>query len=672
MNPKDIVANLCSSRKLDRDNAVSDLDKLLLTCSPQERVALETELLKLLNNSHNSWETKQGCLAGAKSLIPFVDHDNDKESEFLLQMKVIAEKLLTDTEIRVRTEAGAVLGVLCQKLGPEVYKDVRDYVIELIQSNLERQIRDDEASYLEQKETEKLMEKLTQRRNSSEIVQKFHETAGWKNLETSMLCLQSMVQGCGSNFQIFIDHELLSLIFQTLVHPNRFVRETGFYLCSSLVRCGGTDLDMEERDMAGDINPVFSFGRKFSEHLSNGLADSWSQVRLAASHASRNFIITLPETAREHFYPELLPRICLNRYYIAEGVRIYSQETWRQVTGERGKELVQKYIEAFVNYYQEATLSDNHAVREAACSCIAELATKVDSKFVKPYVCSLLSTLHTCFKDDSWAVRDAACLACGNFIVTYPMESQSAMESLYPLFFNNLGDSIPSVRQGAASALTNVVKAYSSPALCIILETINKFLKEISTQPKEAVEEFRDSCHYNSVKRRRDSDPQMLSDNQFYGSIAQKLGRRCSTSNPSFHRDSQPWERADGAVIFLAEVSEIKEAHSSVMQALPLVAEACRYQDYNQHVIFLETVCRHLPTFVKNLGAKQFKTKLDLFIDTLFTALTCENSLTSSAASQCLNQLGSIIGINILRARVNNHNPRYIEHLDANVFIAPF
>lgn len=51
-----------------------------------------------------------------------------------------------------------------------------------------------------------------------------------------------MVQGCGSNFQIFIDHELLNLIFQTLVHPNRFVRETGFYLCSALVRCGGTDL----------------------------------------------------------------------------------------------------------------------------------------------------------------------------------------------------------------------------------------------------------------------------------------------------------------------------------------------------------------------------------------------------------------------------------------------
>jgi hypothetical protein len=34
------------------------------------------------------------------------------------------------------------------------------------------------------------------------------------------------------------------------------------------------------------------------------------------------------------------------------------------------------------------------------------------------------------------------------------------MTELYPLFFGNLSDSIASVRQGAAVALTNVVKAY--------------------------------------------------------------------------------------------------------------------------------------------------------------------------------------------------------------------
>lgn len=76
-------------------------------------------------------------------------------------------------------------------------------------------------------------------------------------------------------------------------------------------------------------------------------------------------------------------------------------------------------------------------------------------------------------------------------------------------------------------------------------------------------------------------------------------------------------------MLFLSEVSELKEAHNYVMQALPLIAEACSFQDYNHYYVFLETVIRHLPVFVKNLGAKQFKTKLDLFIDPLFTSLVC-------------------------------------------------
>jgi hypothetical protein len=94
------------------------------------------------------------------------------------------------------------------------------------------------------------------------------------------------------------------------------------------------------------------------------------------------------------------------RYYVAEGVRIYSQETWRQVTGTAGKDLVQKYISYTVDYYMLATESDNHAVREAACACIAELAAKIQPQAVRPHVERLLNTLLICFQDDSWPVRD--------------------------------------------------------------------------------------------------------------------------------------------------------------------------------------------------------------------------------------------------------------------------
>lgn len=36
------------------------------------------------------------------------------------------------------------------------------------------------------------------------------------------------------------------------------------------------------------------------------------------------------------------------------------------------------------------------------------------------------------------------------------------MPALYPLFYNNLQDNIPSVRQGAALALANVAQVYGT------------------------------------------------------------------------------------------------------------------------------------------------------------------------------------------------------------------
>ena len=94
------------------------------------------------------------------------------------------------------------------------------------------------------------------------------------------------------------------------------------------------------------------------------------------------------------------------RYYVAEGVRIYSQETWRQVTGTEGKHLVEKYIDCFVDYYIVAGSADNHAVREAACNCVSELLTKLPPDSLRPHTDKLLRAQLTAFSDDSWAVRD--------------------------------------------------------------------------------------------------------------------------------------------------------------------------------------------------------------------------------------------------------------------------
>ena len=58
---------------------------------------------------------------------------------------------------------------------------------------------------------------------------------------------------------------------------------------------------------------------------------------------------------------------------MAEGVRIYCQQTWKAVVGDGGIKYVEKYLDDVVAYYAACAGADNHAVREAACHCVAEL-----------------------------------------------------------------------------------------------------------------------------------------------------------------------------------------------------------------------------------------------------------------------------------------------------------
>jgi len=80
---------------------------------------------------------------------------------------------------------------------------------------------------------------------------------------------------------------------------------------------------------------------------------------------------------REQYDGLLVPRMCLNRYYVAEGVKIFSNETWKIVHEDKGKEVICKYAEQVCKFYIAQSKADNHAVREAACHCIRELCMKV-------------------------------------------------------------------------------------------------------------------------------------------------------------------------------------------------------------------------------------------------------------------------------------------------------
>ena len=49
---------------------------------------------------------------------------------------------------------------------------------------------------------------------------------------------------------------------------------------------------------------------------------------------------------------------------------------------------------------------------------------QIDRDVIQPHFQTLLEVLLSCFQDESWPVRDAACVACGNFIKALPDEAR--------------------------------------------------------------------------------------------------------------------------------------------------------------------------------------------------------------------------------------------------------
>lgn len=77
--------------------------------------------------------------------------------------------------------------------------------------------------------------------------------------------MQHIIEGCGDDFQQCVTGGLRDLVYRALLHPNRFVRETGYHIVASLCRvCAGPELE--------------GFAPEIAERLQDGLSENWSQV----------------------------------------------------------------------------------------------------------------------------------------------------------------------------------------------------------------------------------------------------------------------------------------------------------------------------------------------------------------------------------------------------------
>lgn len=102
------------------------------------------------------------------------------------------------------------------------------------------------------------------------------DNEGWAYLETSLMILNTICKSYGSLFSIYIDDELIELIYKSIEHENRFAREIGFNTIKNIILC------------ADDV--LITLSDKIVNYLCKGLEDNWSQVRFASSKATKQFL----------------------------------------------------------------------------------------------------------------------------------------------------------------------------------------------------------------------------------------------------------------------------------------------------------------------------------------------------------------------------------------------
>nr|CCA23759.1 conserved hypothetical protein [Albugo laibachii Nc14] len=633
------------------------IEKLLELATKENRwepIALASKVVQECLNAFTCRETEQiegiTTTAGEMELENAVKSDEKlippNAAQCLLSQEilegVIARAIMDNLEHwepRVRVEIGKLLGSLARWNFEWVFSTFSQVIIDSIVCNMQRSPDFEEVDAEDDNISINGMESLPSTPKTPSTPHRLDDVSGWKALETSLCAWKFIIEGNGKMFLRESDSQQIDWPFQYLTaplfdlltkqsvfHVNRHVRVVGLDIVSVL--CNAATLEC--------LCQVGKFTQKLCECIVRGLQDNWSQVRYAASISVRAFLFKLSLKDREEYYPIIVPRLCFNRYYVAERVQKHSQETWQLVMGDQGRQIVAKYADYIVDYYVEMT---NHCVREAACHCIAELVSKVDPDAIRKHAQRLMVALLTCFRDSSWIVRDAACLSTGKFVLGFPEESRPYLEELFALWFDHLSDEIWSVREDAAIALGNVIQAYGVEALDRVKSITEEYLTLARKQAPMSQTEYDDILR--SEKKHRS-----------------KQAFSCCSLEPKFlerpeKRPKALWEHTDGAIYLVRELCVL--APEVAVGFLPQIADVAILRHFPQTVTLQETIWKQLVLMAKSLGKKVFKQYLELFFDPLVFTLEGSNRLARSAAQNCICQLNDLIAPTIFigRLRVN-------------------
>jgi hypothetical protein len=270
-----------------------------------------------------------------------------------------------------------------------------------------------------------------------------------------------------------------------------------------------------------------------------------------------------------------------------------------------------------------------------------------------------------CFNDESWPVRDEACLACGTFCLAYPVECKPELSVLFNKWTEQLTDQIWSVREDAAVALGDAIEAYGAPMFDQVIDVLRRDLPKARDEPAMSREEY----------QRRQNDVESHTNSQLYscGSLAPKLRKsgagRIGCGDCLITREKAPWEATDGCIYLIRElcVRFCTNGPGTMQEGLALtnellipimteLADVCRVKHFPHSDDLRTTLWKQLPFMAKAIGKQRFKRHyLQLFMELMGTNMENRHDTASKlsvhAAGQCAEELATLVGVGIFRGR---------------------
>lgn len=489
------------------------------------------------------------------------------------------------------------------------------------------------------------------------------DVTGWRALETSLLALQAVVEGCGPEL---VRQGLLSstewldkAVYAAAAHPNRYVREAAMNMVRVLVeRC------------CCDNNKVLPLPA-LAAVVAEGLADAWPQVVYAAARATRSLLAATGEGAgNEELFGVLLPPLCQGRYYVPEGVQVHAQETWVGLfasaaatdgaTGS-GRETVARYAGEMVEHHCHAVgHGKSHFARVAACYALKELAAKVEGGAVGPFAERMVATVLPCLEDPHWEVRSAGCVALAQLVESFPGVVGGREEEVLEVCFARLEDESWSIREEAAwvlAALARFGGEKKGKVQARLVPRLMATLEAARAQPVQTKEE--QLKHFN--------DPQAHTGRPIFGCCGGGMGPQALQAQASHAHDhahtssysykAQPWEVSEGALYLFRELcaEDLRPESGFVETYLPMLAELGRLQHFADADRLRQSLWRVLPGAMQKLGKPVLKRHLELFTPALLGALASPavSPLTRHIAVTCLEELSRQMGPSIFLGRLS-------------------